>query len=112
MAEKLKANTFSIPMSSSDIPAESILSRTLMQNEEVKVVLFHFAPGQELSEHTASMPAILQQITGRALWKLGDHEMEATPGVSAYMEANLPHSIVAREDTMMVLFLLKGMKKG
>ena len=31
-----------------DIPADSIVSRTLMGNADVKSVLFGFAPGQEL----------------------------------------------------------------
>ena len=40
------------------IVADSIVSRTLWTAERVKAVLFGFAPGQELSEHTASTPAM------------------------------------------------------
>ncbi|MBN1220622.1 MAG: hypothetical protein JXM69_17005 [Anaerolineae bacterium] len=39
-----------------DIPADSIISRTLYNTDEVKVILFAFAAGQELSEHTAATP--------------------------------------------------------
>jgi quercetin dioxygenase-like cupin family protein len=38
-------------------PDKGILSRTLYNDEKVKAVVFGFAQGEELSEHTASMPA-------------------------------------------------------
>ena len=38
---------------------QGILSRTLFNDDRLKVVLFGFAQGEELSEHTASMPAVL-----------------------------------------------------
>src|SRR5262245_38414135 len=45
-------------------PDKGILSRTLHNDDRLKVVLFGFAPGEELSEHTASMPAILHFLQG------------------------------------------------
>ena len=47
-------------------PPDSILSRTIYQDDSLKTILFGFQPGQELSEHTASVPAILQFIKGEA----------------------------------------------
>ena len=40
-------------------PDKGILSRTLFNDDRLKVVLFGFAQAEELSEHTASMPAVL-----------------------------------------------------
>ena len=40
-----------------EIPQRGILSPTLDNDDDVKVVLFRFCAGQELSEHTAPMPA-------------------------------------------------------
>jgi hypothetical protein len=37
-------------------PDKGILSRTLFSDDRLKVVIFGFAQGEELSEHTASMP--------------------------------------------------------
>jgi len=48
-----------------DIVAESIISRKLLKNEQIHVTLFGFAPGQELTEHTASRPALLHFLSGR-----------------------------------------------
>ena len=46
------------------IPTESIVSRTIYRDDHLKAIVFAFAPGQELSEHTASVPAIIQILDG------------------------------------------------
>jgi hypothetical protein len=53
-------------------PDKGILSRTLFNDERFKVVLFGFAQGEELSEHTASMPDVLEGPFSRDKMRLGD----------------------------------------
>ncbi len=90
-----------------DIPEAGILSRTLHQDDQIKVVFFGFATGEELSEHTASMPVVLQIITGQARLTLGEETVEAGPGAWVHMTAHLPHSVMAEKPTIMLLTLLK-----
>lgn len=54
-----------------DIPQRGILSRTLYDDNDVKVVLFGFSAGHELSAHTAPMPAALYFLEGEADLTLG-----------------------------------------
>jgi len=89
------------------IPDEGILSRPLHNDERVRVVLFGFSKGQELSEHTASMPAILHVLQGEAEIGLGGDVHEATAGSWAYMPPNLPHHIVAKSPLILLLTLIK-----
>ena len=91
-----------------EIPGDSIISRTIFSNDQVKVVLFGFAPNQELSEHTASMPAILYFVTGEARLTLGTDSMEAQAGTLVHMPPNLSHSILAKTPTTMLLLLLRS----
>ena len=91
----------------SQIPPDSILSRTVVNTDQVKVTLFHFAAGQELSEHTASMPAIIQILAGQARLTLGDEVKEVGPGAYAYMTANLKHAVYAHTPVVMLLEMLK-----
>jgi len=58
-----------------EIPTDSILSRTFYQDEQLKAILFGFASGQELSEHTASVPAFIHILEGQAHLILGNDEM-------------------------------------
>ena len=91
-----------------DIPADGILSRTLYTDEQVKVVLFGFGAGQELSEHTASMPAILHIVQGEAHLTLGDDSLEAEAGAWVHMPPQLQHSVFAKTPVVMLLLLLKS----
>jgi quercetin dioxygenase-like cupin family protein len=91
-----------------EIPPDSIISRTVYSDDGVKVVLFGFAPGQELSEHTATQPAMLLIVAGEARLTLGDDAFEAVPGAWVHMAPKLPHSLLARTPVVMLLVLLKG----
>lgn len=89
-----------------DIPADSIVSRTFYSDERVKAILFGFAAGQELSEHTAARPAMLQFLAGEATLILGEEVRTVEAGAWAYMPPHLPHSISATSETVMLLLLL------
>lgn len=89
------------------LPSDSILSRTLLQNKDLRVILFQFAPGQELSEHTSSKPAVLHFLSGEATLTLGSETKQAHANSMAYMEPRLPHSIVAKTEVQMLLIMLE-----
>jgi quercetin dioxygenase-like cupin family protein len=88
-------------------PDKGILSRALYNDDRLKVVLFGFARGEELSEHTASMPAVLHFLQGEARLTLADDVVEARPGTWVHMPAGLRHSIQAKTPVVMLLLLLK-----
>ncbi len=88
-------------------PEKGILSRTLYNDDCIKVVLFGFGQGEELSEHTSSMPAVLHFLQGEATLTLGDDRHEAKAGTWVHMPTGLRHSIQARSPVVMLLLLLK-----
>jgi quercetin dioxygenase-like cupin family protein len=96
----------------SDLPADSILSRDVYGDDHVKVILFGFAPGQELSEHTSARPAILHFLEGEADLMLGDEAKKAHAGTWVRMSAHLPHSIRARTPVRMLLMLLPASEQA
>ena len=89
------------------VPENGILSRTLHNDDHVKVVLFGFAAGQELSAHTAPMAAMLFFVKGEARVTLGEDVQDAGPGAFAYMPPQLPHAIVAKTPVVMLLSMYK-----
>ena len=93
-----------------EIPPDSIISRTVYDDEQIKVILFGFAAGQELSEHTAARPAVLHFIEGEARLELGDDKTRANPGTWVHMKPRLPHSVYAETKVVMLLILLPGEK--
>lgn len=91
-----------------ETPADGTLSRTIYQDEQLKAVLFGFSAGQELSEHTSSMPAVMHFLTGESEVTLGAGEVEAGAGTWIHMPAQLPHSIHTKTPVVMLLLLLKS----
>jgi quercetin dioxygenase-like cupin family protein len=88
-------------------PTDGTLSRTLYVDDRLKVVLFGFAAGQELSEHTAATPAIMHFLRGDAEVTLGGTSVSAQSGSWIHMPPQLQHSIRAKSPTVMLLLLLK-----
>jgi quercetin dioxygenase-like cupin family protein len=86
---------------------DSIISRTVFQDDRLKAVLFGFGEGQELSEHTAQVPAIMHFLAGEADLTLGGVPSVAKAGTWVHMPAKLPHSVRAKTGVSMLLLLLK-----
>lgn len=90
-----------------EIPAEGTLSRVLYKDDTVRVVVFAFDIGQELTEHSTPLPAIIQVVSGRLDLDLDGEHVEAAPGVWVRMPPGLPHGVRALEPTVMLLTMLR-----
>jgi quercetin dioxygenase-like cupin family protein len=83
-----------------------IHSQTLYEGPDLRLVLFSFAPGEELSEHTAARPAVVHVLDGEGDAVLGAEHHALVPGSWFRMPAGLPHSIRARTSLRLALYLL------
>src|SRR5512133_1922035 len=83
---------------------QGIVSKSIVENEHHKIIHFTLAAGQELSEHTASVPAAIHVLRGQGTVVLGGVSYEAAPGKLYYMPAELKHAVRA-EDRELVFLL-------
>jgi quercetin dioxygenase-like cupin family protein len=90
-----------------ETPEDGIVSRAIYSDDDVRVVHFSFATGQQLSDHTAAMPVTLEVVDGDATITLGDDVIEGRPGTWIHMPANTSHSVVATTPVVLLLTLLK-----
>jgi quercetin dioxygenase-like cupin family protein len=88
-------------------PPDGIVSRTIFVDDDVRVVLFSFASGQQLSDHTAAVPVLIEVVEGEASIGVGTEVIETRPGTWLHLPANTPHSVVARSPLTLLLTLLK-----
>jgi quercetin dioxygenase-like cupin family protein len=102
------ATIFTDIASEVEIPQDGTLSRVLYKDERLRLVVFAFDAGQELTEHTAAVPAVVQVLRGRLQLTLGAEEVTADPGTWIQMPAKLPHSVRALEPSVMLLTMLPG----
>jgi quercetin dioxygenase-like cupin family protein len=93
------------------VPDKGILSHTIHNDDSVKIILFGFSPGQELTAHTAPMPATIQILRGEAQITLGEETLSCGAGCLIHMEPNLTHGIVAQTTVLMLLTLVKAARK-
>jgi quercetin dioxygenase-like cupin family protein len=94
------------------IAPDTIVSRTFLKRDGTHMIIFGFAPGQELSEHTSARTAMLYFMRGSARLMLGDTAATAGPGTVVYMEPNLPHSVFAESETVMLLTMVERGEKA
>lgn len=94
-----------------EIAEESIVSRAVYNEANSRAILFGFAPGQELSEHSTPMAATIHILEGNATLTLGGDTMEAAPGTLVYMPPSLPHSVHAHGQVVMLLTMIKDSAK-
>jgi quercetin dioxygenase-like cupin family protein len=89
-----------------EIPDEGVLSKVLYRDERIRVVGFAFDTGQELTEHTAAVPVIVQVISGRFDFAVEGENTEIGSGSWMHLQAAVPHSVVALEPARLLLTLL------
>lgn len=90
-----------------ETPADGIVSRAIHNDDDVRVVHFSFAAGQQLSDHTAAVPVTLEVVEGEATITVGGDVIEGRAGTWMHLPANTPHSVVARTPLVLLLTLLK-----
>ena len=84
-----------------------IVSRTLLRAPNGRVVLFGFAEGQELTEHTSTQQALIEILSGECEFSLGGKPHALKAGDLVYMPPNLPHAVKATKQFSMLLTLFK-----
>lgn len=83
-------------------PEENIQGRAIYADSSMKVLLFPFAPGQELKEHRTPHAAILQIVKGRGEISLGEDRNQVWEGSWVRMEG-LCHGIRAETEVILLL---------
>jgi quercetin dioxygenase-like cupin family protein len=78
----------------------------VLKAPEAHVVLFEFGPGQELHQHEAHHPVILQALAGHLRLDSGDEEVDLRPGDLLHLEAMVPHSVKALESSTLTVTML------
>ena len=82
-----------------------IVSRTLLQTPEARVILFTFAEGQELTKHTSRRRALVQILTGECDFLFEGEWRRLTAGTLLHMPPNHEHAVRAVGPFSMLLTL-------
>jgi quercetin dioxygenase-like cupin family protein len=83
--------------------AHGIVSRAVLTTPALRLTLFHFAAGQELSEHTSTARALVQALTGTCQFTVGTTVHTLKPGDLLHLPPGAPHALSAPEAFSMLL---------
>lgn len=106
LIDPAKEAVFSLAQETHYAP-NGIVSRNLFRTPTCRVVLFGFAEGQELSEHTSTWSALVQVLSGECDFALNGQWRVLKPGDVLYMPPGMPHAVKARAAFSMLLTLIK-----
>src|SRR6185436_14435416 len=73
-----------------------IVSRTLLATPEMRVVLFTFAAGQSLTEHTSTSRALIQVLSGEGEFVVDGDPRVLKSGALLHLPPRMPHAVNAK----------------
>ncbi len=97
----------SLPVETQFTP-NGIVSRTLLHTPNVRVVLFGFAAGQELTEHTSTSHVLAQILSGECDFSTNGQSHILHAGDVLYLPPELRHAVVATQEFSMLLTLTRA----
>ncbi len=83
-----------------------IVSRTVLQTDELRVVLFAFAEGQELTSHTSRRRAVVQILEGECEFLFNEQWRTLAAGTLLHLPPNHPHAVRAAKGPFSMLLTL------
>lgn len=83
-------------------------AQNVMKAPDAHLVAFEFAAGQELHEHQAHHPVLIQALAGHLRLSHDGGSFELRPGDVLHLPAMLRHEVVALEDSTLTVTMLLG----
>jgi len=93
-----------------EFSAHGIVSRALLTSSGLRITLFGFAAGQELSEHASPSRAVIQILTGSSVWTIEGNTREIRAGEILHLPPGTPHAVQAIVPFSMLLTLIRENK--
>ncbi|MFB6086851.1 MAG: cupin domain-containing protein [Halodesulfurarchaeum sp.] len=85
----------------------AIVSRTLVNRDDVTVTVFAVDAGQSISEHTSQHDAILHVLDGTATVRIDESEYEVGTGEGLVFPSGVPHALRGEDRFKMLLTMIK-----
>jgi quercetin dioxygenase-like cupin family protein len=96
----------SAPIDEVAVQPGAVVSKVVHRGDGLNVTVFGFDTGEELTEHQAARPAVVQVLSGRLRFTVDGEPLDLAAGSWLHMAPGAPHALVATEPTVMLLTLL------
>jgi quercetin dioxygenase-like cupin family protein len=75
----------------------------LLRDAGIRTLLLHLRAGEEMPEHKVKGPIRVQCLKGSVLFRTATDEADATAGSLLTLPAEVPHSLIARADSLVLV---------
>jgi len=82
---------------------DGITSRTLLSTPNLRVIVFGFSKGQELTEHASTQQTLIEILSGECEFNLDGKSHTLKAGTLLFMPPNLRHAVKAKQPFSMLL---------
>lgn len=86
---------------------KSIVSKQIIKKPNGNVTLFAFGKDESLTEHTSPYEALVFLVDGKMEIKIGGKPVIVNANEIILLPANVPHGLVALENSKMLLTMIK-----
>lgn len=88
-----------------DYQEGQVVSKTLVQNEQVSMTIFSFDKGEEISTHASGGDAMVTVLEGTGRFTVGEEVFILNEGETLIMPKNIPHAVYGEEQFKMQLIV-------
>ena len=82
-----------------------VVSKTLVQNDQVSMTIFSFDQGEEISTHASGGDAMVTVLEGTGRFTVGDEKFILKEGDTLIMPKDVPHAVYGEEAFKMQLIV-------
>lgn len=86
-----------------DYQEGQVVSKTLVQNEQLSMTIFSFDKGEEISTHASGGDAMVTVLEGTGKFTVGGEEFVLHEGETLIMPKDVPHVVYGEEQFKMQL---------
>ena len=86
-----------------DYQKGQVVSKTLVQNEQLSMTIFSFDKGEEISTHASGGDAMVTVLEGTGRFTVGGAEFILNEGATLIMPKDIPHAVYGEEQFKMQL---------
>ena len=89
-----------------DYQKGQIVSKTLVQNDAMRMTLFSFEQGEEISTHASGGDAMVTVLEGTGRFTVGGEVFLLNDGETLIMPKGIPHAVYGQEQFKMLLVVV------
>lgn len=86
-----------------DYQEGQVVSKTLVQNEQLSMTIFSFDKGEEISTHASGGDAMVTVLEGTGRFTVGKEDFILNEGETLIMPKDVPHGVYGEEQFKMQL---------